>query len=37
MALILFFIAVVAVCVLGAVFGSDSRYVDAGRQRPTWF
>ncbi len=30
---ILFLLAVIAVCVLGAVYGADSRHVDAGRPR----
>jgi hypothetical protein len=33
MAAIAFLIAVVAVCVLGAVFGSDSRYDESGHHR----
>jgi hypothetical protein len=31
MTAILFLLGVVAVCVLGAAFGTDSRHVDAGR------
>ena len=30
---ILFLLAVIAVCVLGAVYGADSRHVDTGRSR----
>jgi hypothetical protein len=33
MTAILFLLGVVAVCVLGAVYGSDSRHVDASRGR----
>lgn len=32
MTLIAFFIAAVAVCVLGAVYGVDSRFDDPGRR-----
>jgi hypothetical protein len=35
MTAILFFLALVAVCVLGAVYGVDSRHLD-DRQRPNW-
>lgn len=34
MTLILFFLAVVAVCVLGAAYGVDSRHSEPGRHRP---
>jgi hypothetical protein len=33
MTAILFLLAVVAVCVLGAVYGADSRYVDSRGRR----
>jgi hypothetical protein len=33
MTAILFLLAVIAVCVLGAVFGADSRYVDRRPRR----
>lgn len=35
MALIAFFVVVIGVCVLGAAYGSDSRYDEHGRHRPT--
>jgi hypothetical protein len=35
MALILFFLIVVAVCILGAKYGADSRHVEHGRHHPT--
>jgi hypothetical protein len=35
MALILFVLIVVAVCILGAKYGADSRHVEHGRHRPT--
>ncbi len=31
---ILFLLGVLAVCVLGAVYGADSRHGDTGRSRP---
>ena len=33
MAAILFLVGIVAVCVLGAAFGADSRHVDSGHAR----
>ena len=36
MAALLIFIALVAVCVLGAVSGVDSRPVERTRHRPNW-
>ncbi len=35
MILVAFTLVVVAVCVLGAVFGSDSRPTEPNRHRPT--
>jgi hypothetical protein len=35
MALIFFILIVVAVCILGAKYGADSRHVEHGRHRPT--
>jgi hypothetical protein len=36
MTAIILVIAIVAVCVLGAVFGVDSRPVERGPHRPNW-
>ena len=36
MASILFLIVFVAVCVLAACFGADSRPVERGSHRPNW-
>lgn len=33
---IVFFAAVIAVCVLAAFYGADSRPVEGGRHRPNW-
>jgi hypothetical protein len=35
MILVAFTLVVVGICVLGAVFGSDSRYSEPNRHRPT--
>jgi hypothetical protein len=35
MALILFFLVVVALCILAAKYGADSRPVEHGRHHPT--
>jgi hypothetical protein len=35
MAIILFFLVVVGLCVLGGLYGADSRPVEHGRHRPT--
>ena len=35
MALILFILIVIAVCILGAKYGADSRHVEHGRHRST--
>ena len=35
MILIAFTLVVVGICVLGALFGSDSRHVEPNRHRPT--
>jgi len=32
----LILIALVVVCALGAIFGTDSRPVEHGRHRPNW-
>jgi len=36
MVAIAFLIALIAVCVLGALFGADSRHTGTGHQRPNW-